>query len=139
MTFKIVRFPQIKTILLVMLFSFFSNTKIIAQENATEQETIYSNPGTYPSFEGGMVKFHKFFAKNFKAPNRYKGVGNLGLSFVIEKDGSLTDIKVVKDPGNGTGAEALRVMKLSPKWIPGKDNGKVVRTLFYLPIKVGYN
>ncbi|MDR6760561.1 hypothetical protein J2Y38_000740 [Flavobacterium sp. 2755] len=58
------------------------------------------------------------------------------MTFIIEKDGSLSDIKVLRDIGLGTGAEAIRVLKTSPKWIPGKQNNNVVRALYSLPIPV---
>ncbi|MNL60417.1 Gram-negative bacterial tonB protein [compost metagenome] len=58
------------------------------------------------------------------------------MTFIIEKDGSLSDIKVLRDIGHGTGAEAIRVLKMSPKWIPGKQNNNVVRTLFSIPVSV---
>ena len=58
------------------------------------------------------------------------------MTFIIEKDGSLSDIKVLRDIGYGTGDEAIRVLKISPKWIPGKQNNKEVRTLYSLPIPV---
>ena len=54
----------------------------------------------------------------------------------VEKDGSLTDIKVIRDIGYGTGKEAIRVLKKCPKWTPGEQNGKKVRVLYSLPITI---
>ena len=54
--------------------------------------------------------------------------------FVVEKDGSLSNIKVLRDIGGGCGAEVLRLVKLMPNWIPGRQNGKVVRCQYNLPI-----
>ena len=134
------KIPLLKVLSLISFFSFFTISNVIAQEKTPSQEEIvYSNPDIYPTFEGGMDKFFKFFSKNYRIPNRYKGIGNLGITFIVEKDGSISDIKVIKDLGNGTAAEAIRVMKLSPKWIPGKYDGKPVRTLFYMPAKIGHN
>ena len=65
--------------------------------------------------------------------------GKVIVAFVVEKDGSLTDIKVLRDIGFGTGKEAIRVLKLSPKWIPGQQNGHVVRSNNQLPISVVAN
>ena len=62
--------------------------------------------------------------------------GKIFIQFVVEKDGSLTDIKVMRDLGYGTGAEAIRVLKKSPKWKPGIQNGRAVRVLYSLPISI---
>jgi protein TonB len=62
--------------------------------------------------------------------------GKVIVSFVIDTDGSLVDIKVIKDLGYGTGKEAIRVLKLCPKWTPAVHNGKPVRSEFTLPISI---
>ncbi len=90
-----------------------------------------------PSFPGGMDKFYGYVAKNFNYPAaaRENGVsGRIIMSFVVEKDGSLTDIKVLRDLGMGTGDEAIRLLKKSPKWSPGVQNGRNVRVQYTLPI-----
>jgi protein TonB len=58
------------------------------------------------------------------------------MGFVVEKDGSLTNIIVIRDIGYGTGKEAIRVLKTSPKWISGKQNGKPVRVHYSIPIPI---
>lgn len=58
------------------------------------------------------------------------------MTFIIEKDGSLNKITVIRDLKHGTGDEAVRVLKTSPNWTPGKKNGKLVRTLFGFPIPI---
>ena len=55
---------------------------------------------------------------------------------MVEKDGSLSEFKVVKDLGYGSADEAIRVLKLSPKWIPASENGKPVRVMYSLPITI---
>ena len=62
--------------------------------------------------------------------------GKVYVTFVVEKDGSLTDIKVLRDIGYGTGKEAIRVLKATPRWNPGEQNGKKVRCTFSLPISL---
>jgi protein TonB len=62
-------------------------------------------------------------------------LGIVKLSFLIEKDGSITDINVMQSAGSGLDEEALRVMRLSPKWNPGMQEGKLVRVKYNLPIK----
>lgn len=89
-----------------------------------------------PNFPRGMGEFYNGFVKHYRTPDVKKLNGKIYLTFVIEKDGSLTDIKVLKDIGYGTGKEAIRVLKLCPKWIPGEQNGQKVRCLFTLPITI---
>jgi TonB family protein len=90
-----------------------------------------------PTFPGGEAGFNQFLAKNTKYPAaaREKNVqGRVIASFVVEEDGSLTDIKIVRGIGYGTDEEALRVLKLSPKWKPGIQNGHTVRVQYSVPI-----
>jgi periplasmic protein TonB len=89
-----------------------------------------------PEFPGGMKKFYSYVGNNFAKPD-IEGLETIRISvaFVIEKDGSLTDIRVLKDPGYGLGQEAIRVLKsLKTKWTPGILNGKPMRTAYTLPI-----
>lgn len=93
-----------------------------------------------PVFVGGEPQRMAFFQNNMKYPisERDRGIqGTCYISFVIEKDGSLTDIKVLKGVkgGGGLDAEALRVAKLMPNWTPGKQYGTSVRVQFNLPVK----
>lgn len=88
----------------------------------------------HPEFPRGIEKFYAFVAKNYKMPNEEGVKGTVFVVFVVEKDGSLTDIKILKDIGYGTGKEAVRVLKLSPNWKPAELNGKKVRCSYSLPI-----
>ena len=63
-------------------------------------------------------------------------IGKIFLSFVVETDGTLSDIKTIKDIGFGTGTEAENVLHKLPKWIPGKKDGNLVRVLYLLPIPI---
>lgn len=103
--------------------------------------TIYNTAGVEvkPQFPGGMDQFYKFVAENFKTPKVEKLAGKIYVTFVIEIDGSITGMKVLRDIGYGTGEEAIRVLKLSPKWLPGQQNGKTVRCTYSLPISVKTN
>ena len=92
-----------------------------------------------PTFPGGMQEFYKWVGKNYNYPQMAKeqGVnGSIHVSFVVERDGSLTDIKVLRDLKYGTGEEAVRMLKSSPKWKPGIQNGRPVRVSYSLPIKL---
>jgi hypothetical protein len=80
--------------------------------------------------------FYKYVGNNFKVPEGFKGKGKIYLRFFIEKDGSLTEIEIIRDLGFGLGDEAIRVLKESPKWIPGSVNGSPVRMTFSIPILI---
>ena len=86
-----------------------------------------------PSFPGGPEKLNMFLAKNIRYPAADKENNTQGkviLQYTVEKDGSLSDIKVVRAPSPAMGTEAARVLSLSPKWKPGMQNGKPVRAQF---------
>lgn len=91
-----------------------------------------------PEFPGGMAKFYTYVGNNFNRPEiDAERVLKVYVSFVIERDGSITDIMVKNDPGYGIGKEAVRVLKsLKTKWVPGVLNGKPVRTAYNLPITI---
>lgn len=104
-------------------------------ERAEENNHIYNTAGidNAPEFPGGINAFDSFIKQNFKTPK--EGLkGKIHTTFIIEKDGSLSDIKILRDLGHETGAEAERVLKLSPKWNPGKQDNKTIRVLFSMPI-----
>ncbi|WP_264525227.1 energy transducer TonB [Flavobacterium sp. N502536] len=91
-----------------------------------------------PEFPGGMAKFYSYVGNNFNKPELdAERTLRVYVSFVIEKDGSITDIMVKNDPGYGIGKEAIRVLKsLKTKWSPGILNGNPVRTAYNLPITI---
>lgn len=103
-----------------------------------EDNTVYNTAGieVKPDFPGGMDKFYSFVGKNFTPPEEEGVSGKVFVSFVVEKDGSLTDIKVLRDIGYGTGKEAIRVLNKCPRWTPGEQNGKKVRCTYSLPITI---
>lgn len=95
-----------------------------------------------PEYPGGMEAMMKFVAENLKYPEQMqkeKVEGRVLLSFVVEKDGSVTNIEEVKSPHPVLTEEAIRVVKLMPKWKPGKQDGKEVRVQFNLPITFRLN
>ena len=103
-----------------------------------EDNNVYNTAGieVKPDFPGGIEKFYRFVGNNYKTPEEEGLKGKVYVTFVVEKDGSLTDIKVLRDIGYGTGAEAIRVLKKCPRWTPGEQNGKKVRVLYSLPITI---
>lgn len=100
-------------------------------------DKVFSEVEHVPNYPGGVNKFFQFLQQNIKYPAEAKNrkiQGKVFVSFIVEKDGSLSNLKVLRDPGAGCGAEALRVMKLSPKWNPGVQNGHKVRVQYTMPI-----
>jgi len=100
-------------------------------------DTIYNVVEVAPEFPGGMDKMAKYLSENIKYPEeaKEKGIsGRVFISFVIEKDGSVNEVKVMRSIGGGCDDEAVRVVKAMPKWKPGMQKGKPVRVNYVLPI-----
>jgi len=91
-----------------------------------------------PEFPGGLKRFSEAFVSKFKTPDLSEAMTmKIFVSFVVETDGSLSNIKVARDPGYGLGNEAIRALKaIKTKWKPGIQNGKAVRVSYNLPISV---
>ena len=98
----------------------------------------FIEPEVAPEFPGGESAKKAFITNNLRYPVIAKENGIQGtavVQFVIELDGSITNIRLVKDLGNGCGQEALRLVQKMPKWKPGLDKGNPVRVLMTLPVK----
>lgn len=113
---------------------FVNNEDAVPEENVDEIFTIVEEQ---PSPVGGMKSFYAYVSKNLVYPSSARRMGLEGrvfVEFVVEKDGSLTDINAVKGPGGGCNEEAVRVISEAPKWNPGKQRGREVRVRMVLPI-----
>lgn len=109
----------------------------MGQENPDNSSAIIYRYDTLPTYPGGLPAFYKFVTANFRVPSELKKDGRIYMRFMVETDGSLSEIQVLRDLDFGTGKEAVRVLKLSPKWIPGKKNKiEPVRMQFNLPIAI---
>lgn len=100
-------------------------------------DPIFISVEQQPQFKGGMLAFYQFLALNLDYPEqmiRYNIQGKVIVTLTVEKDGSLSDIKSIKDVGYGSAEEAIKVLKTSPKWQPGYQNGRPVRVRYTLPI-----
>jgi beta-lactamase regulating signal transducer with metallopeptidase domain len=124
----------------LLFFTFSQQTRaqepIQNQQNTDLNDSKTNSEISQPEFPGGMLAFYKFIGTNFKVPAELKGSGKVVLSFMVEKDGSLSEFTIIKDLGFGTADEIIRVLKLSPKWIPGKENDKPVRVKYSLPVQI---
>ncbi|PWK71425.1 outer membrane transport energization protein TonB [Mucilaginibacter oryzae] len=100
-------------------------------------EPVFTAVEQAPEFPGGIEAFSKFLAANLRYPKaaRENNIqGRVIITFVVEKDGSLTDMKVVRGIGAGCDEEAVRVLKLSPAWKCGTQNGRPVKVQYSVPI-----
>lgn len=110
----------------------------IVTKPTTDTIEIYTVVEQSAEFPGGEAALKIFIEKNLNYPSdaRSKGIqGIVYLSFVVEKDGSITNIKVLRGIGGGCDEEAIRMLKAMPKWIPAKQNQKIVRSHFTIPIR----
>ena len=107
----------------------------------TEESKIFTVLEEAPEFTGGLESLYQFLAANIKYPSAgdVNVNGKIIVSFVIEKDGTVSDAKVVRKLHPAFDAEALRVVKLMPKWEPGRQEGMPVRVQFHLPINFSLN
>jgi len=106
--------------------------------DSSESETIFTVVDEQAEYPGGFDALAKLLYNNLKYPPdaRRMGIqGSVFVSFVVNKDGSITDINIIKGIGGGCDQEAIRIVSIFPKWIPGKQNGKAVKSRFVLPIK----
>ncbi len=102
-----------------------------------EKKEVFTIVEEMPSFPGGDAERQKFLGANIVYPQQAteNGIqGTVYVSFVVDSKGNITDAKILRGIGGGCDEEALRVVKMMPKWHPGKQNGKQVRVLFNMPI-----
>lgn len=102
-----------------------------------EELKIHTFVEEWPEFPGGDMARIKFLSENIVYPKDAKDAGIQGpvhLTFVVEKDGSITNVNILRGIGGGCDEEATRVVSSMPKWEPGRQNGKEVRVQFIMPI-----
>ncbi len=110
---------------------------VVEEEEVAEAE-IFTVVEESPSYPGGDEARIRFLQQNIQYPQmaRESGIqGTVYVTFVVEKNGSVTDVRVLRGIGGGCDEEAVRVIKAMPKWNPGKQRGKPVRVQFNMPIK----
>ena len=112
----------------------------VPDEEPNDEPFLFVEEGAEPI--GGMSAFYGYLKKNLKYPSKARRMGidgNVYMSFVVERDGNLTNIKVLKGIGAGCDAEATRVLQEAPRWKPGKQRGKPVRQRIQMPIRFMLN
>ena len=109
------------------------------EDNVLSKGDVLTDAEISPEPPGGMAEFMRYIGNNYEYPQEAIDAGVKGMvqvSFVVETDGSLTDMKIVRDLGHGTGEAALRVLEGSEKWSPAVQDGKPVRVAYTLPIRL---
>lgn len=110
----------------------------VKEEAPVNTKEIFVVVESMPSFPGGEQKLYEYLAQNLNYPVNARDAGIQGrvfVTFVVETDGSITDVRVLRGIGAGCDEEAVRVVKEMPKWIPGRQRGIPVRVQYNLPIK----
>lgn len=121
-----------KRLCLIMFLAFVS-----VNAYSQSDDEVYSLVEEAAQFPGGQEEMLKFIQDNRQYPDEAKSQnlhGRVIVSFVVEKDGSLSNVKVMRSLGSGCDEEAVRVINSMPKWKPGKNSGKEVRTKMLVPI-----
>ena len=121
----------------VLAIMFTINTTAMAQNKKTSNDKVFEKVEDMPEFPGGEQAMMDFVSKNVVYPKeaQEKGIsGRVMVSFIVEKDGSVNEVKIVRGIGGGCDEEAVRVVKAMPKWKPGKEKGKPVRVSYMMPI-----
>ena len=128
-----------KKLVLMSLMAVFCLTTVSAQKTVVSQKNdkVFDVVEQMPEYPGGMQALFEFISQNIKYPadaQKQKVEGRVLAKFVIETDGSISDIEVVKHAFPSLDAEAVRVIQAMPKWIPGRQKGQAVRVKFVMPI-----
>ncbi|HEY1007664.1 MAG TPA: energy transducer TonB, partial [Sphingobacteriaceae bacterium] len=106
-------------------------------DEGPDEAVDFTEAGQLPQFPGGGQGFAKFLSGHIRYPAEARAnniTGRVIARFIVEKDGSLSDIKILRGLGYGTEEETLRVLKLSPRWTPGTKAGKPVRVTYTIPV-----
>jgi TonB family protein len=128
------------SIVLLITSAYCANTSAQTTDTSktiSDTSEVFQRVETIPEFKGGIPAFMKFLNKNIKYPKQARQdniEGRVILTFVVEKDGTLTGLRILRGVSPEIDQEALRVMGISPPWTPGTQNGKPVRVQFSIPI-----
>jgi periplasmic protein TonB len=113
-----------------------------AEEKPVEEPEIFVIVEEMPRYPGGEAARLRFFSENLRYPvmAREAGIkGTVFVAFVVGEDGSITDVKLLRGIGGGCDEEAIRVVRLMPKWIPGRQRGQAVKVHYNMPIRFELN
>ena len=128
---------RLLTTLSVLAVLLMANTTAMAQNKKATNDKVYEKVEVMPEFPGGEQAMLDYVSKNIVYPQEAMDkeiAGRVFVSFVVEKDGSVNEVKVVRGIGGGCDEESVRVIKAMPKWKPGKMKGEPVRVSYMMPI-----
>jgi protein TonB len=129
--------PEVKIVLDPDSITFVPAPPVAAEPEPEVVPDIMLFPEESASPKGGFGQFYKYLGEKIKYPaqaRRLEIEGRVFVEFIVNKDGSFTDVKIVKGIGGGCDEEALRVVQAAPPWNPGKQRGKPVRQRYTLPV-----
>ncbi len=115
---------------------------VIEEEEEFDEEVIFTVVEDQPEFPGGEAARQKFLEDNLRYPQMAREAGIQGtvfVTFVVERDGSVTDVRILRGIGGGCDEEAVRVVSMMPRWEPGRQRGQPVRVQFNMPIRFRLN
>lgn len=131
---------------LILVVALFASSYMMAQsehlKNNKTATVLYESADVMPEYPGGMAALGAFLSENIEYPldARETGIqGKVYVGFIVEADGEVTNVNVLKGIGGGCDEEAARVVKMMPKWKPGTIDGKKVRVKYTLPISFKLN
>ncbi len=130
---------RMKKLVMMSLMAIFCLTTINAQKTVVSKKNqkVYDVVEKMPQYPGGMVALFEFLEKNLKYPadaQKQKVEGRVIVSFIVETDGSISDINIVRKVFPSLDEEAVRLLGMMPRWSPGLQNGKPVRVKYAIPI-----
>lgn len=129
---KPIKFTIMKRLFLIVFLAFVS-----VNAYSQSDDDVYSLVEEAAQFPGGQTEMLKYLQTNLQYPEEAKANdvhGRVIVSFIVEKDGSLSNVKVMKSLGSGCDEEAIRLVNSMPKWKPGKNGGKEVRARITIPV-----
>jgi len=128
---------KVALMMLVLLFSFTTSTA-----QTKKNDMVFDVVEVMPQYPGGPIAMLKYIMENIKYPEQAikEGIqGRVTVRFIVEKDGSISDVRPVLSVHPLLNKEAVRVVESMPKWSPGKQNGKPVRVRFNVPVMFKLN
>ena len=128
---------KVALMMLVLLFSFMTSTA-----QTKKNDMVFDIVEVMPQYPGGQIAMLKYIMENIKYPEQAmkEGIqGRVTVRFIVEKDGSISDVRPVLSVHPLLNKEAVRVVESMPKWSPGKQNGKPVRVRFNVPVMFKLN
>lgn len=123
---------KVALMMFVLLFSFMTSTAQTKKNNM-----VYDVVEVMPQYPGGQIAMLKYIMENIKYPEQAmkEGIqGRVTVSFIVEKDGRVSNVRLLRSVQSSLDKEAVRVVKSMPKWSPGKQKGKPVRVRFNIPV-----